>query len=65
MNRVPPLTPTHVTCNHCNRPDIVVDRLTGLRMPHGIRPRHRGKPRHVPRCEGSGKHHTSQPAGRS
>lgn len=59
-------TPGSVTCNHCQRPDIVVDKTTGLRAPHyttaksgSSRKNKRGR---VP-CEGGGKHYDSRPAG--
>ncbi|MEV8439248.1 hypothetical protein AB0425_17875 [Actinosynnema sp. NPDC051121] len=61
MTRVPPPAPTHATCNHCLRDQIVVDRQTALLMPHRRRPRQRGRRVRNAQCPGSGKHYTSTP----
>lgn len=55
-------TPGSVTCNHCQRPDIVVDKTTGLRAKHRIAPKTQPGRKH-PWCEGGGLMYDSQPEG--
>ena len=54
-------TPASVTCNHCQRPDIVVDRTTGLRFPHRIARKTQPGRKH-PWCDGGNRAHDSRPA---
>ena len=54
------VTPGSVTCNHCERPNIVVNKATGLRAKHYTEPKTRpGQKRKW--CEGGGRHYDSQP----
>lgn len=59
-------TPGTVTCPHCERDGILVNRQDGLRIPHYLEPRkkagRKGK-RGRTLCEGSGQLYTSTPAG--
>lgn len=59
-DKVRAATPGSVTCNHCQRPNIVVNRVTGLRTDHYTEPKTRPGQKRV-RCEGSGKLHNSTP----
>lgn len=55
-------TPGSVTCNHCQRPDIVVDKATALRAPHRIK-RKTQPGQKYPWCDGGAKHYDSHPVG--
>lgn len=55
-------TPASCTCPWCERDNIVVDRVTGLRVKHRIKPKTQPGQKH-PWCEGSGKLHTTTPGG--
>lgn len=61
-NAVRAATPASVTCNHCLREHIVVNRVTGLRADHYTEPKTRPGQKRM-RCEGSGQLHTSTPGG--
>jgi len=54
-------TPPSVTCNHCLRENIVVNRITGLRAKHRIKPKTQPGQKH-PWCDGGGQFYTSTPA---
>jgi hypothetical protein len=59
-------TPCRVTCPHCGRDEIVVNRQTGLRNPHYLEQRKkagRKAKRGRTLCEGSGQLYDSTPAG--
>lgn len=61
-------TPPSVTCNHCGRPDIVVNRTNGLLAPHYREPRQsssRKAKRQREKCAGGGQLYTSTPGGGS
>lgn len=58
-------TPGSVTCNHCQRPNIVVNKTTGLLFEHYIEPKKsssRKSKRGRVKCAGGGQLHTSTPA---
>lgn len=54
-------TPSSVTCNYCERPDIVVNKTSGLRAKHRIAPKTQPGQKH-PWCEGGERHYDSRPA---
>jgi hypothetical protein len=59
-------TPCRVTCTHCGRDEIVVNRQTGLRIPHYLEPRTkagRKAKRGRTLCEGSNQAYDNTPAG--
>lgn len=58
--RVRAATPASVTCNHCLRDNIVVNRTSGLRAPHRIKPKTRPGQKH-PWCDGGERHYDSTP----
>lgn len=53
-------TPGTVTCNHCQRPNIVVNKATGLRAKHHIAPKTQPGQKH-PWCAGGERHYDSTP----
>lgn len=53
-------TPGSVTCNHCERPNIVVNRTTGLRAPHRIARKTQPGQKH-PWCDGGNRAYDSTP----
>ncbi|ANZ35290.1 hypothetical protein BBK82_03545 [Lentzea guizhouensis] len=54
-------TPGSVTCNHCQRPNIVVvNKLTGLRAPHRNKPKTQPGQKH-PWCDGGNRMYDSLP----
>lgn len=55
-------TPGTVTCNHCERDNIVVNKATGLRAKHRTKPKTQPGQKH-PWCEGSERAYDSVPAG--
>jgi hypothetical protein len=55
-------TPGSVTCNHCQRPNIVVNKATALRAKHRTKKKTQPGQQH-PWCDGGGKHYDSHPDG--
>lgn len=53
-------TPASCTCPVCERDNIVVDRITGLRAKHRIKPKTQPGQKH-PWCEGGEQLYTSTP----
>lgn len=55
-------TPCRVTCNHCQRPKIVVNKQTGLRAKHRVKPKTQPGRNPHPWCDGGERHYESTPA---
>lgn len=56
------VTPGSVTCHHCQRENIVVNKQTGLRAKHRIKQKTQPGQKH-PWCDGGEQHYDSHPAG--